>query len=726
MNWSWPKLNIRRRVLIMVLASSIFTFLVMSAIGLYGMYYTKKNIAEQGVVTGDISAQYTRGVVEELSTTSLSNVAKARAEQLDHELADRAEDATLIAWGVTEILTHPDRFLPRSLADPRREKIHSGQPYVWYAPGLEESLTPEARREIGLVANVASLLIPMADGNHERTAYFLGSERGYFIGVDFDPDNEIIEGFDTQMQGFDPRERPWYIRPTAGETYTFSEAFVGVEGFASVTAVAPYYDANGFAGVVGVEAGAEFFSDLTTATAVGSNGFSMALDSQGRVVYSPRGTGELTPSRDYDLRTSPEATLAEAARKMTGGETGIMAVNVDGEEYYLAFAPMPTIGWSFGTLIDCREIQDAAQESREVILAQSGRFIKEMRHRFYDMLAAVILALILLLVIIFFLSEKAARRFSRPIKTLSDGVREIAGGNLDQKLDIRTGDELEHLAVCFNAMTDELKIYMENLTRATAERERAEAELNIAAAIQGGLLPQTFPPFPGRLDFAIYATMHPARDVGGDFYDFYLLDDKHLVFTIADVSGKGVGAAIFMSRAMTILKNFATLRRREYDMAAVLAAANNQLCQGNENDMFVTVFLGMLDTDTGEFTYANGGHNPPLIKQGEGEGFAYMPPAGSCMLGIMEDVPFQEERLLLSSGAAVLLYTDGVTEAMNEEGQIFGAEALAETLQKTPPTSSPEEVIAAITKAVRAHVGAAEQSDDMTMLSIEYRGKLPQ
>jgi len=229
--------------------------------------------------------------------------------------------------------------------------------------------------------------------------------------------------------------------------------------------------------------------------------------------------------------------------------------------------------------------------------------------------------------------------------------------------------------------------------------------------------------FPQREDFELFATMKPAKYVGGDFYDFYLLDENHLVITIADVSGKGVPAAIFMSRSMTILKNFATMMKNPDDLAAVMALANNQLCQGNDGDMFVTVFMGMLDFQTGEFVYVNGGHNPPLLRQGSEGSFKYLPPAESCMLGILEDMQFTNKHLTLLPESTIFLYTDGLTEAMNAEEKIFGIENLQNTLNNLNDTATPQKILSLVKKAVKIHANGAEQSDDITMLSVFYKGK---
>ena len=303
-----------------------------------------------------------------------------------------------------------------------------------------------------------------------------------------------------------------------------------------------------------------------------------------------------------------------------------------------------------------------------------------------------------------------------PIQKLTDGVRDIASGNLDKKLNIKTGDEIEHLAICFNAMTDELQTYMKNLTQVTAEKERISTELNVAKDIQLSMLPHDFN-F-GRKDFDIYATTNAAKSVGGDFYDFYLLDENHLAITIADVSGKGIPASLFMVISKTVLKNFATFATTPDDYAAVMENANNQLCQGNDEMMFVTVFFGVLEIDTGKFIFVNGGHNPPIIYHAESNSCEYLSVKKNFVLGGMEDVPYKQQETTLQRGDLIFTYTDGVNEAMNIDNEEYTSERLLEFMNSTNCKADLKELLAAVKSDVAKHVGAAEQSDDITMLAL--------
>ena len=260
---------------------------------------------------------------------------------------------------------------------------------------------------------------------------------------------------------------------------------------------------------------------------------------------------------------------------------------------------------------------------------------------------------------------------------------------------------------------------MNNLEKVTAEKERIATELNVASNIQQSMLPHEFN-F-GRKDFEIYASMNAAKEVGGDFYDFYLLDENHLVITIADVSGKGIPASLFMVVSKTVLKNFATFTTNPDDFAAVMACANNQLCSGNDEMMFVTVFFGMLEISTGKFIFVNGGHNPPIIYHAKENLCEYLKVQKNFVLGAMEEMNFKQQEIQLEPGDLIFTYTDGVNEAMNIKHEEYTSERLLDFMNKTDCKDSLKKLLANVRADVAKHVGEAEQSDDITMLAFRFK-----
>ncbi|MCX5855377.1 MAG: SpoIIE family protein phosphatase [Deltaproteobacteria bacterium] len=249
------------------------------------------------------------------------------------------------------------------------------------------------------------------------------------------------------------------------------------------------------------------------------------------------------------------------------------------------------------------------------------------------------------------------------------------------------------------------------------EKHTIEGELNAAREIQMSMVPKMFPPFPDRPEFELTATIEPAKEVGGDFYDFFFVDQHHLVFLLGDVSGKGIPASLFMAVTKTLLKAVAD---RDTSIDQVLYKVNNRLCEGNDMSMFATVFCGILDVRTGKVEYSNAGHNPPVICR-RGGNSEYLPTQGSLAIGSFEDSPYIRETLTLGVGDTIIIYSDGVTEAMNKEEALFSEERLLESLQ---PLNGhhPDELLKKILKDVHDHAAGAPQSDDITILGMQYKG----
>lgn len=312
------------------------------------------------------------------------------------------------------------------------------------------------------------------------------------------------------------------------------------------------------------------------------------------------------------------------------------------------------------------------------------------------------------------------RNMISPIHLIADEAEQFVENNaeISQKLGtIKTKDEIQKLSESVLKMEIGIKDYIANITKITAEKERIGAELNVAKQIQADLLPSIFPAFPERNEFDVFATMDPAKEVGGDFYDFFMVDDKHLVFLIADVSGKGVPAALFMVIAKTLIKN-QVLKGEE--PAAVFEAVNNQLCENNKEGMFVTAWMGMLEISSGKLTYVNAGHNPPVVK-GEDGIFRYLKCSPGFVLAGLEGIPYNQESIQLHKGDSIYLYTDGVTDTINMQEEMYGEDKL-ENVLNLHKAETPEEILKAIKKELEMFAGEAEQFDDVTMLCMEYRG----
>ena len=308
-----------------------------------------------------------------------------------------------------------------------------------------------------------------------------------------------------------------------------------------------------------------------------------------------------------------------------------------------------------------------------------------------------------------------------PIKAITREASRFASENTpaEKKLTetIQKQDEIGVLAGSIDTMEEQIQSYVEDITKITAEKEKMETELNTAARIQISMMPNDFPAFPDRSEFDVYACMDPARDVGGDFYDFFLIDEDHLCLVIADVSGKGIPGALFMMVSKIILQSCAMLGR---SAAEILEKTNEAICSNNKNEMFVTVWLGILEISTGRLTAANAGHEYPAIKQ-PNELFELYRDKHGFVIGGLEGMKYREYELQMERGSKLFLYTDGVPEATNADGKMFGTDRMLSALNEAPE-AAPKEILNNVTRAVDDFVKDAEQFDDLTMLCIEYKG----
>lgn len=342
--------------------------------------------------------------------------------------------------------------------------------------------------------------------------------------------------------------------------------------------------------------------------------------------------------------------------------------------------------------------------------------IKAESRAFSVMLFIITIAIGLVLTAVYILAIQKA--VVSPINKLADAATSYVKNDNEagfKDIEITTGDEIESLSDAMKKMEQDIKDYIANLTAVTAEKERIGAELNVATQIQADMLPRIFPTFTDKKEYELFASMDPAKEVGGDFYDFFIIDDTHLGLVVADVSGKGVPAALFMVIAKTLIKNRAMMGGTPGE---VLAYANDQLCEGNDAELFVTVWFAIIDVTTGKGIAANAGHEHPAIRRAGGQ-FELSIYKHSVAVATMEGVKFREHEFELGHGDTLFCYTDGVTEATDANNVLFGNDRLLAALNKDPDANA-EQICKNVKESINEFVGEAPQFDDITMLCVKF------
>ena len=524
------------------------------------------------------------------------------------------------------------------------------------------------------------------------------------------------------MVEYDARGSEWYIEAAnlgPGEVY-WTDPLQDASGRgSSLICAMPVYVDGELIGVAGSGGDIDNIREMVQGTTIGESGYAMLVSRRRSGEVNVIASANPDPGSELgggNLMLTPNGALARALTAINRGGSGVTELPIDGESVYLAYHPLETADWSMVTVIslDDATITGPIEQLRgniDAVTAETGEDMGARLTQTMLLFAAIALAAALVVVAA---SWKFSARLTKPLTGLTEGVRRISGGDLGFRLEVTGDDETAVLGDAFNHMTASLRDYIDNLARVTAEKERIGAELHVATQIQSSMLPCIFPAFPERGEFDVYASMTPAKEVGGDFYDFFLVDEDHLALVIADVSGKGVPAALFMVIAKTLLKNRAQMGAPPGE---ILETVNNQLCENNDAEMFVTVWLGVYEISTGRVVAANAGHEYPAIRR-RGGGFELFKDKHGFVLAGMEDMRYREYEFTLEPGDELFVYTDGVTEATDEAGALYGTGRMLAALDACA-SDTPEALLRGVKEDIDAFAGGAPQFDDITMLCLK-------
>lgn len=490
----------------------------------------------------------------------------------------------------------------------------------------------------------------------------------------------------------------WFVLPRELDTVVWTEPYFDEGGGNTlmVSCCAPVRDGSvdrAFKGVVTCDVSLEGLDDTVSSLSVAKSGYAFLLSRNGVFISHPSSELILKENIFSWADTIRSPSLRELGRRMIRGESGFVPFtsSFTKEPGWLFFAPVPSTGWTLAVVFPRRALTHKLHQlsSLQSQIAIGG-------------FSALFLVILLI-----------SRSITRPIQQLDKATRTLAAGDLDAQLPrIRGADEIAQLCNSFSKMRDELKSYITQLRETVAAKERIQSELRIARDIQISLLPTQIPQLAAS-GIDLHAVMKPAREVGGDFYDFFLADKHRLCVAIADISGKGVPAALFMAITRSFLR---AIFREERSPAMTLKRLNAELSTDNPSCMFATLFCASIDLRTWECRFANGGHNRPMLV-GVGGAVEMLPKLRGAPLGAVEDSMFEESTFTLQQGQTLYLYTDGVTEAMNPEMQLFGEERMRDIL-KTASTRTCATLLDQVQAAVSEFTAGADQSDDLTMLAL--------
>ena len=709
----------KTKLIILVLVSLIIVSFSMLLVVNVRINYLGEMLVRESKDQNDSVKSLSSDYLEEAITNLTTRTSNLEAFLLNNSFDEVAKKLTVLADMVEEVFRSKEEI--KYSGSPYPEFASEGVPAMrmLYTEGLNIE-DPKIKAIAAKMQTLSDLLVSFyCDGGLDSCAV------SFPEGITFVTDARANSKLDENGKpiNVDPRTREWYSGAIEVDGIYYSNVIRDL--FSKEPAITASIPVSFDGRVVAVVSADVFLGTLEKwiSSSLEASGFIFIVNQDGSVIFAPDGQRLISPyfvMEGVDLRDSSDERLGEyVTRAMKGDYSPYLITDYAGKEYILIGSSMQSIGWLLVSAVDKAEALSLIPKLDSTFDAVSARTTAEFYQHIKSTLQIVLLVLVAVFVVSLGQAVFLGNRITKPLNRLTKYIRKLEGGNFIFKMDdiYKTKDEIEVLAKAFEELSKKNQHYIEEVTRVTAEKERIGAELNVATQIQADMLPSIFPPYPNKTEFDVFATMHPAKEVGGDFFDFFLVDDDHLALVIADVSGKGVPAALFMVIAKTLIKNRAQMGGTPSE---ILYDVNNQLAEGNKTDFFVTVWLAIVDIRTGEGLVSNAGHEHPCLKKKNGK-FELIKYSHSPAVAAMENMKFPDHKIKLDPGDKIFVYTDGVVEATNAQNELFGEKRMLEALNSNPDASI-RALLSNVNAGINRFTDGVQQFDDITMLCMEYLG----
>lgn len=674
-------MSIGKKILLSLLGLSLLVTLLLCTVSIYGFYDIKATFQEENKVA--IDELYEKNVTE--ITKSSSKLAVSLADYYAQTININFERI----MGELNTLKGDIETLYNNGGTNSPLPIRRHQEYI-----ISQAADINAE-EVRQTLKVLSATTPMFDNilsiEPNISLAYLVLENGMAISS--------TNIFYESVEKSDMRTRKWYKDAVAAGTSRWSDLYIGTDSRNYVTCATPIYDKQGtLLGVLAFDLRVSEISEKTLNVKNSSFVSAFIMNRQGSVLLSSQ-----------EIKETENEPFFEKFISSIDLKTAVSAYYSD-DRSIIGYAQIKSTDWLMVTVLDY-DLMMAPVRSVADSVSNTGAKMEQVIIDETQKVFIIFLIIILpLLILVFMTATRLSKSITKPVGILADGAKMIGDGNLDYEFTDLGTDEMGMLAATFNGMTLRLKEYMGQVAKSAAEKQRLESELDVARNIQLGMLPKMID-CPG---YDVTGMMLPAKEVGGDFYDFFMVGEDKLCFVVADVSGKGVGAALFMTVAKMVIKTAAQANTGTVD--ELLSMANNLLCEENPAQLFVTAYVGIMDLETGEVSYACAGHNPPVIIHRDGT-VEFIPIKHKLPLAAMEGIKYPIMHMQLLEGETFVLYTDGVTEATNKDNELYGDARLLEIV-KVVQGSSIHEVIHGIKADVDIFVAEAPQFDDITIMAI--------
>ena len=655
--------GLQQKILNLVLIFVLVIIGIYVAVAVYQSKALSETVNEASDEQQQSIASVSDKTMETVISSSLTRTTAMEAYMADDMFADVQSDVKTLQAFATGLFNNAEGFESRPVSYP--DPSLDGTPTAQLQH--EEGVDPESTETLGLIGNMSDVMLAMYGSSDKLDSCFIATADGLILYVD-DRSGAYVDENGEVIKTFDVRNRPWYKGAAEkGDLY-----FTGIEldtttGIAGLVCAAPVYKDGELVAVVGADIFLTSISDYVSSSN-DQGSFVCVVNDEGKIIFSPQSEGtfraELS-SDAADLRSNDNAELSAFVTKALTEPTGLETITVDGTEYYLTGAPMGTVGWAVINAVE----KDVTRQPTEMMISQYKEINDKSTDKFESGVDKSKQTLLVMTFVVLTLATVGALvvagRIVKPIERMTKRIGEISGTDLAFEMEdsYKTNDEIEVLAKAFATLSKRTRDYIDQITTITAEKERIGAELELATKIQADMLPNLFPAFPERKEFDIF---------------------------FAQMGGSP---------------------------AKVLEQTNAQICKNNDEEMFVTVWFGVLEISTGKITAANAGHEYPMLKKADGS-FELFKDKHGFVIGGMDGMKYKEYEFTLERGGTLFLYNDGVAEATNAKNELFGTERMLEALN-AEPNASPKTLLDNMKQAVDEFVGDAPQFDDLTMLGVK-------
>ncbi len=736
---------IGRRIFRILLGTVITLSIFFTAVSVFFVMRSSSSTTERlKDLTDHVTNEIMRPLIDE-KDQSVMNLTEGNAKSINR-FFDGCVNTTQMLAEISAQTAGDDRVSSNGYVIPLPTPIESEQGVTYRLESSHFDVNnPDQYHTLEVMSRLRHVLSAVFSMDSNISSVYFASADGFTLFAD----NKQSQAIDAnrQPQKFDPETRDWYKNAVAAGKVVCSS--LKTDYFSKepmITISMPVYGEKDHAllGVVALDVTMKTVEDILGASKTDYAQVCVTnADGDVQIAKNEDGLFGLQPDGENNIYSSSMPTVEKAIDESAAGFSGysLLRLTQDNQEvseeevhanreavangqaeelldinsYKVYYAPISVLNWSYLYVAEVNSLTERINQIMDNFFLKTEGQQTANKAAMIVSVFTLIAVMVIILVVMYVVSRRLSHNVTEPIEALTKKVRQINGDNLEFSWDMEADEETTTLAESFGTMTEKIREYIRDLTTVTAEKERIGAELDVATRIQADMLPMIFP---DREELKLFASMTPAKEVGGDFYDFFEIDDDRMGLVIADVSGKGVPAAMFMVIAKTMIKNSAMSGIES--PAEIFATANTLLCEGNEEMLFVTAWIGILTLSTGEMVCVNAGHEYPALRKAGGK-FEIIKDKHGVPLAAVETAKFREYTMKLDPGDQLFVYTDGFPEAINEAQEQFAYDRMLSAMNE-PGCEDPQVLDERIRKRVREFTGDVSQFDDMTAMGILYFG----